>query len=129
MKVVRPSREAMLNGAKCFYSSDYEAKFIDTICSAQDLNSVERYVLCPLSAEHNKFVSRLCYDEVLKSSIDISDAMGYAVEIKEGKRIIHFGKMPLKRAIIIYQEIIGRDPQRYVLLQQFVDTILAKKLI
>jgi SAM-dependent methyltransferase len=112
-----------------YYSDDELILKVAEISLSHTNNNSERYVLCPLSPDHNKFVPRLCYDEVLKSAIDINDVMGYAVEIKEGKRIVHFGKIPLQKAIVIYQEIIKTDPQRYVLLKQFVDTVLAKKLI
>jgi hypothetical protein len=86
----------------------------------------ERFVLCPISAAHNTFIPRLCYDEVLKSSLEIQDALGYPVEIKEGKRIIHFSKMPFKKAITIYEDIIKEHPQNYVCLQKFIDHEVVK---
>lgn len=83
-------------------------------------------ILCPVSAAHNTFIPRLCYDEVLKSSLDIHNPQGYPIEIKEGKRIIHFSKMPYRRAITIYKEIIKTAPLRYILLQKFIDDAAIK---
>lgn len=86
-------------------------------------------MLCPLNIEQNKFVPRLCYEEVLQSSIEINDLSGYSCEIKEGKRIIHFSKMRLKEAISIYEDIIGSDPERYSTLESFMNSIVENKLL
>lgn len=77
-------------------------------------------VLCPLSAGHNKFIPRLCYDVVLKDALDLKDYSGYPIEINEGKRIIHFAKLSIEKAIAIWEEIVRVDPIRYQHLQFFI---------
>lgn len=89
----------------------------------------ECFMLCPLSSAHNKFVPRLCYEEVLRGSLDINDALGYPVEIKEGKRIIHFGKMPAKEALVILEKIVENNPQNYQQIQKFMNSELVQKYI
>ena len=82
------------------------------------------FVLCPVSAEQNKFIPRLCYEEVLRDALEIYDIFGFPIEIKEGKRIIHFAKMQLKEAIPIYENIIKSDPEHYYRLRTFTNDIL-----
>ena len=113
-----------------YYSDDQLiSKVAEITLSQNDQNETNQYILCPLSVEDTKFIPRLCYYEVLKDSIEIYDALGYSVSIKEGKRIINFGKLPITQAIIIFEEIIKRDPEHYPCLQQFIENILAKRFL
>ena len=70
-------------------------------------------VSCPLSSQHTFFVPRLCYETLLTDSIELYDEHGYQVEIKEGKRIIHFKKMPFYQACRIFKELITINPEHY----------------
>lgn len=79
------------------------------------------YLLCPISLEHNKFIPRLCYDEVLNDSMEIKNSLGYSVEIKEGKRIINFKKMYLIDAFIVLEDIINSNPEHYQKLRNFLN--------
>jgi hypothetical protein len=79
------------------------------------------FVLCPLSEKHNKFIDRLCYTDILRSSLEVCDKLGYEAEVKDGKRVVHFSKMPLKEAIPIYKNIIKQSPLEYVCLQKVVN--------
>ncbi len=106
-----------------YYSTDELITQVAKISLEQNKDESEKLVLCPLSPDHNKFIPRLCYKEVLKDSMKIDDLLGYPIKIKEGKRIIHFGKIPLKNALVIYEDIITRDPQSYKQLQQFVEKL------
>jgi ubiquinone/menaquinone biosynthesis C-methylase UbiE len=81
------------------------------------------FVLCPLSKDHNKFIDRICYTEMLKSAIELSDEFGYEVPIIDGKRIIHFSKITAKNAISICKEIIQTDPIRYQKLEKYICTL------
>jgi hypothetical protein len=112
-----------------YYSDDQLITKVAEISLGQNADGNEPLILCPISAVHNKFIPRLCYDEVLKNSLDINDALGYPVEIKEGKRIIHFRKMSLKEAFVIYQDIIKTNPQNYECLQKFLDSEYVNNLL
>ncbi len=108
-----------------YYSDD---KLIARVAelSLSKNNVGESLILCPISAEHNKFVPRICYEEILKTSMSIKDLLGYPVEIKEGKRIIHFAKITTKEALQIFSEIINTNPENYVYLQKFINEKLLK---
>jgi ubiquinone/menaquinone biosynthesis C-methylase UbiE len=106
-----------------YYSDDELITKVAEISLKQSQGNQERLILCPLSPTHNKFIPRLCYNDILKNSLDLNNAAGYHIKIKEGKRIIHFSKMPLDQALAIYTEIIKTKPHRYTHLQKFVDTI------
>lgn len=86
----------------------------------------EIFVLCPISEAHNKFINRICYTEVLNSSLEVNDTMRYAIEVKDGKRIIHFCKKTLKDAIPIYKKIIEEYPLEYQSLQNVIDKLEIK---
>jgi len=58
--------------------------------------------------------------------MSIKDLLGYPVEIKEGKRIIHFAKITTKEALQIFSEIINTNPENYVYLQKFINENLLK---
>lgn len=113
-----------------FYCSDDEliTKVLETTLAESDntKDSQEIYVLCPLSETHNKFINRLCYTEILNSSLEVHDKLGYAVEVKDGKRIIHFCKKSLKEAISICKSIIEASPLEYQNLQNLIDKIEIK---
>jgi SAM-dependent methyltransferase len=82
--------------------------------------------LCPLSADNNEFVERICYSELLKYSLDIRDTLGYEMNISDGKRVIHFAKMPLQKAIAICKEIINQDPLAYKNLRSYIESLKKK---
>ena len=102
------------------YYSDDEliTKVAEISCAYHD--GGDCFVLCPISPEHNKFVPRLCYEELLNNALEIHDQDGFSIKIKEGKRIIHFRKMLLEQALSIYEDIIKTNPDRYQRLQAFV---------
>lgn len=81
-----------------------------TLSELEKQGHSELYILCPISEKHNKFIARLCYTELLNSSIEVYD----------GKRIIHFCKMPLKEAIMIYKKIVDENPVEFPCLQKFI---------
>lgn len=81
------------------------------------------FVLCPVSSTHNKFIERICYSELLKRSLEIHDDMGYDIDVIDGKRVIHFAKMPLPQAIGICKEIVKQDPMKYVSLRGYLDSL------
>lgn len=107
-----------------YYSVDELITSVAEISLANKALEREPFVLCPLSPDDNKFISRPCYEEVLKESFSVYDSAGFPLEIKEGKRIIHFAKMSLKAALAVYEDIIEREPGRYVLLREFVNNNL-----
>jgi SAM-dependent methyltransferase len=86
----------------------------------------ELYVLCPLSEKHSKFIDRLCYTELLNDALDVHDSLGYPIEVKDGKRIIHFGKMPLCDALDVCKKIVQENPLEYRCLQEMIDTLEKK---
>ena len=101
----------------CYYSAD---KLISQVllfsleASQKALNNYkETTVLCPMNSDNNTFLNRWCYSELLKDTLDVSDHMGYPIEIFDGKRIIHFQKMDLSKAIGICKEIIQKEPLLY----------------
>ncbi len=81
--------------------------------SRQNSLNGEMYVLCPLSAEDNKFIDRLCYTEVLNNSLEVFDIFGYNIPIKDGNRVIHFGKMKISDALLVCEKIVQKDPLEY----------------
>lgn len=80
-------------------------------------------VLAPLSVDKNIFVERICYTELLNQVLDAHDLQGHAIDIIDGKRVIHFGKMYLEDAIAVCEEIIALDPSHYLSLKEFVDRV------
>jgi hypothetical protein len=102
-----------------YYSDDQLIAAVGKITYEQS-TTAPRFVLCPISAAHNKCISRLCYEEILRSSLDIFDTSGYAVDIKEGKRIIHFAKMPIDQALGVYHNIVATNPTRYTNIEQLI---------
>lgn len=112
-----------------YYSDDELITKVAEMTLSLNKNEKDIHILCPLSSEDTKFIPRLCYDEILKDSLEINDMLGYSILIKEGKRIINFGKLPINEALFIFEEIVAKDPERYKCLQQFVENILAKKVV
>ncbi|MGZ6250974.1 MAG: methyltransferase domain-containing protein [Candidatus Chromulinivorax sp.] len=108
-----------------YYSDDEIITKVAEISLLQNQKN-EDFVLCPITAQHNFFVPRLCYKELLQSSLYSKDTLGFDIEINEGKRIIHFMKMPLAQAGEIYLEIIQTNPSRYKKLTEFVHQKLNK---
>lgn len=94
--------------------------------SKNEKGEKEVFVLCPLSKKHNKFVHRICYTELLRSSLNVNDSLGYPIEVKDGKRVIHFCKMNLQEALQIYKEIIISYPLKYPKLQEVVNNLESK---
>lgn len=111
-----------------YYSEDSLLTAVAEISLSQYPSDDEPFILCPLGVEQNKFIPRRCYEEILKESLDIIDEAGFPIEIKEGKRIIHFGKLTIQEALSIYKDIIAKDPDKYVKLRYFVEHILSKKI-
>lgn len=113
-----------------FYLSDDEliSKVAQSTITEKKVKNEEKtiFVLCPLSEKHNKFVHRICYTDILESSINVQDTLGYPIEVKDGKRVIHFCKMPLKEALSIYKKIIASDPEKYFELQRTVNNLKTK---
>lgn len=109
-----------------YYSDDELIAQIAQLSLSQNKNN-ESYLLCPISADHNKFIPRLCYEEILKSSININNSSGYPIEIKEGKRIIHFCKMQAQKAYPILLDIIKKAPENYIHLSEFVRNTFQEK--
>jgi len=78
-----------------------------TIKESTDKNEMRQfYLLCPKSANHNNFVHRICYTDILNLSLDVKDRLGYPLQVKDGKRVVHFCKLPLHKALEIYNSII-----------------------
>lgn len=100
-----------------FYYSDDE--LITKV--AKTTISNDGYMLCPVSPEQNKFIPRLCYTEMLNNIISITDKHGYSYKIKEGKRIIHFQKMEIKKAFEILQNISDQNRNKYQKLTIFLE--------
>lgn len=113
-----------------YYSDDELITHVAGIClRAAASDDKNPFVLCPVDAEQNKFVPRLCYEEVLRDSIEINDLEGYSHKIKEGKRIIHFAKTKLEDALTVFADIVASDPERYLLLQEFIDSIVETRFL
>ena len=47
----------------------------------------------------------------------------YPVEIKEGKRIIHFAKVRIEDALPIYMKIYASNPSSYPMLNTFIEEL------
>jgi hypothetical protein len=90
------------------------------VASYADRLTCDSFVLFPIDSEHIKFIERLCYTEVLREALDLHDDMGYPLEIKDGKQIVHFRKMRLSDACAVCAEIIDRNPLDYPLLAELV---------
>lgn len=112
-----------------YYSDDELITKVAEISLHHGSNESEHFILAPLNASENKFIPRLCYHEIIKESVDISDLNGYPIEIKEGKRIIHFSKIPLKEALSIYEEIISTNPHNYENLKKFITNERVKNIL
>lgn len=84
------------------------------------------FVLCPISAEHNRCIERMCYSELLRNSLEVVDDLGYEIDVRDGKRIIHFSKMPLDSALKICMDIVDRAPLNYKKLKAYIDSIKTK---
>lgn len=107
-----------------YYSDDELLTTVGKITHALNIgHAAEKYILCPISAEQNKFIPRLCYEEILKNSMEICDEHGFPIEIREGKRIIHFAKLKFEDAIEVYKTIIATNPSRYSKLQDFLQEL------
>lgn len=111
----------------CYYSAD---KLISQVL----LFSLESYkdslqtqdkimVLCPKNKESNKFLNRWCYSELLKDVLEVSDSMNYQIETFDGKRIIHFQKMTLSKAIDTCESIVQDQPFLYPELLKTINQI------
>lgn len=107
----------------CYYSDDELISKVAMITLEDNKDPSNLMVLCPVSAEHNKFIPRICYQKVLNDVVEVTDNAGYSIKNKEGKRIIHFKKTELSKAIEIYKTIINSDPDRYINLQSLVNTL------
>lgn len=102
-----------------YYSDDV---LIAKVAEASWNTTKDGYILCPISSEHNQFISRQCYNELLKDSLEINDMFGYRIKIKEGKRIIHFKKLKIQEALIIYRDIVHKKPTKYQALKKFLNS-------
>lgn len=89
-----------------------------------DENGTENiFVLCPLSAETNKFIERKCYSEVLQNSLEVQDDLGFEIKVIDGKRVIHFSKILLTDAINICKNIIQENPTKYKNLKAYIYSV------
>lgn len=107
----------------CYLSDDELITQVLQTTLNKDINdqgNQENFVLCPVSKDHNQFIDRLCYTEILKNSLEINDELGYELPVFDGKRVIHFSKMPLENAINICKDIIQEDPVKYKNLQEYI---------
>lgn len=80
-------------------------------------------LLCPLSADTNCFIERVCYSELLKSVLDVEDSNGYEVNMIDGKRIITFSKMFLEDALVVCNQIVKNHESEYKLLQKYISCL------
>ncbi len=107
-----------------YYSEDELITHIAYITYEASLNEHdmqhEAYVLCPINADASVFIHRICYSELQKTVLEVKDALGYDIEVSDGKRIVHFCKMKLNEALDVYQKMIDADPLRYPNLQKCV---------
>lgn len=88
-----------------------------------ELGNKKIFVLCPLTADHNKFIERICYSEVLRDSLEVQDDLGYTIDVIDGKRVIHFSKMFLQDAINICRDIVKQGPMKYKKLKAYIDSL------
>ncbi len=88
-----------------------------------EMGNKRTIVLAPLAADKNIFVERICYTELLNQVLDAHDLQGHAIDIIDGKRVIHFGKMYLEDAVVVCEEIIALDPSHYPSLKESVDRV------
>lgn len=109
----------------CYLSVDALVSRVleNSIAQHSDGVTCDSAVLCPIDSEHIKFIERLCYTEVLKEAFDLHDDMGYPLEIKDGKQIVHFRKMRLGDARAICAEIVNQSPLEYPNLSELIDKI------
>lgn len=96
-----------------YYSDD---ELISKVAEHTD----DSFVLCPVSPSHNTFVPRPAYDQLLCEAMDLCDGRGHPVEMREGKRIIHFRKMPRTKALPIYADIVKGNKPHYQRLNTFL---------
>lgn len=111
-----------------YYSDDELITKVAELSLQQNQVAAERLILCPLSAAHNKFIPRLCYNEVLNTALELNDLAGYPIKIREGKRVVHFSKLPLPQALVVLNEIVKSKPQHYQKLKKLVDTLQSEQL-
>lgn len=107
----------------CYYSADELISLVLETTFEESGNVQSCMVLCPLNEEHNFFVNRACYSELLKETLDVYDNLGYPIEVFDGKRIVNFQKMPLEQAIKECEKIIQSSPLGYPCLQKVVQNI------
>ena len=107
-----------------YYSDDELISKVAKITITKTINengSFEYLILCPLSEKHNKFVPRLCYTNLLNAALTVKNSLHYPIKIEDGKRVIHFEKMNLKKALNIYKKIVNSNPNRYIKLKKVIN--------
>lgn len=109
----------------CYYSLD--ELITNVLISTYESFDKTGMVLCPIFNK-NYFIERWCYTELLKEICCVQDIFGYKQNIFDGKRIIHFQKMPIHEALSICNSFINSDPSNYTLLNQAVQDIQKDKI-
>lgn len=98
----------------CYYGADeLIARVLSITLDLAKTDENEPAVLCPLSAEVNRFADRPSYAEFLNEALEVQDMFGYNIPIKIGGREIHFAKISLSNALAICENIIKENPLEY----------------
>lgn len=108
---LEPAKWTKLEGEEFYFYLNSD-ELISRVLKSNVIDT-ESEILCPLSPAHNFIVERRCYSELLNSCMMLTDQQGYQLPVQDGKRIIHFSKMPLKQALSICERIISQEPENY----------------
>ncbi len=65
----------------------------------------------------------ILYSEVLRGALEVHDDFGFEIEVIDGKRVIHFSKMLLSKAIDVCKDIIKENPMRYKSLKAYIHSL------
>lgn len=78
------------------------------------------FLLCPITSEHIKTVSRDLYKSIINSHMSVLDIDGNQQDIIFDKNIIHFQLMSLEKAQMIYAEIKEKNGDRFPMLSKWI---------
>lgn len=78
------------------------------------------FILCPISPDYIKTVSRRLYKEIVNKHMTVMDIDGNKADIIFDKNIIHFKLMKFDEALKIYNEIIKQNKGSFPKLTEWV---------
>ena len=78
------------------------------------------YLLCPVSPNHVKTISRNLYKNIVRAHTEVMDIDGNQEDIIFDKNIIHFKLMKTSDALAVYKELCKKNDHIFVQLNQWI---------